>query len=175
MTGQHVFTLAFKEIIDRLTGGQYSGGTESLLVQGGIMDGVTVTPLTATDQITEEHLPFVTIWPERVGDAAAVQFVGRQAKGYEDLTILLFDDARYGYYNDDFTRGLFPLFERVMDAINSAVGVTGVDLTGTNNWLEPPKIEIKGFIPMQAPEGSLGFGLGVRVNTVIYDKGSLTV
>jgi hypothetical protein len=175
MIGQHVFTLAFKEIIDRLTGGQYSGGTDPVIVQGGVMDGVTVQPLTATDQITEDVLPFVVVWPEHVGDAAAIQYVGRQAKGYEDLTILLFDDARYGYYNADFTRGLFPLFERVMDAINSTVGVTGVDLTGTNNWLEPPQITIKGFIPMQAPEGSIGFGLGVRVNTVIYDKGSLTV
>ena len=175
MAGQHVFTLAFKEIIDRLTGGQYSGGTESLLVQGGIMDGVMVQPLTATDQITTDILPFVTIWPEKAGDTASVQYVGRQAQGFEDLTIVLYDDARFGYYNEDFTRGLFPLFEKVTDAINSAIGITGVDLTGSNNWLEPPKIEIKGFIPMQGPEGAIGFGLGVRVNTPVYDKGSLTV
>jgi hypothetical protein len=174
--GQHVFTKAFKEIIDRLSGGQYVEGTNSVLVVGGIMDGVTVQPLTAIDQVTQDLLPFVSIWPERVGDASLEKFVGTQARGFEELTILLFEDAQYGYYNADFTRGLFPLYERVQDAINSSIGgLTGVDLTGTDHWLEPPKIELKGFIPMQAPEGSIGFGLGVKIYTPIYDQGSLTV
>ena len=139
------------------------------------MDGVTIQPLSATDQITQDQLPFVALWPERSGDAAEVEYVGRQAKGYTEITILLFEDVQYGYYSEDQTRGLFPLLERVQDAINSAPDGSGVDLTGSNHWLEPPKIDLKGFIPMQSPDGSIGFGVGVRIHTPIYDKGALTV
>ena len=175
MTGQHVLTLAFKEVIDRLTGGQYPGGVESLLVQGGILDGVNVQPMLPVDQVTQSLTPYVSLWPERSGDSAVQQFVGRQAIAFVDMTILLFEDSQYGYYNADFTRGLFPLLEKVQDAIQSATDGSGVDLTGTNNWLEPPKIELKGYMPLQMPDGIIGFGVGVRVFTPIYDKGSLTI
>jgi hypothetical protein len=175
MAFQHVFTLAFKEVIDRLTNKQYAGGVESVIVQGGIMDGITVQPMLPTDQVTQSMTPYVSLWPERSGDSALEKFVGRQARGFVDLTIIIMEDAQYGYYSTDLKRGLFPIYERVQDAIQSALDGSGVDLTGSNNWLEPPNIDLKGYIPIQAPDGLIGFGVGVRVFTPIYDKGSLTV
>jgi hypothetical protein len=152
-----------KVIIDRFT-----AATGPL----GILSGCTFQQvMTLPEAIEPNMLPYIGMAVERSGKVPDIEFVGQQATATLELGFRLHEDSQYGYCNDDFTRGLLPMLERVLDVIYG-LGVQTA-LTGDNSWLRAPQFEIKGLIP-DVGNGQIGYGFTLKLFTDMFDLGKLS-
>lgn len=122
-----------------------------------------ITNPASEEVITIDDLPHVRVFPTRTGQ---IRDTALNARGGFEITLLLRlrEDPQHGLFNDEKTRGILWLLEKVANAID------GSDMSASGAWMNAPQWSIADYV---INDTALQIDINLLLTSARFTRGNL--